>query len=94
MEDKNQQQLIEKVIFEEEQSFLRTLDKGINLLNEIMHVTQARKQSSISGADAFILYDTYGFPFDLTELIASENGLTVDLAGFNESMRKQKTARI
>jgi alanyl-tRNA synthetase len=85
-----QQQLIEKVIFEEEQSFLRTLEKGISLLNDIINVTKARQQKLISGLDAFILYDTYGFPFDLTELIVIENDLKIDKNEFDEAMQAQK----
>ena len=88
---KQQQSLIEKVIFEEEQSFLRTLDKGISLLNDIINRTIARKQTIISGLDAFILYDTYGFPFDLTELIVHENGLKIDQQEFDKAMEAQKS---
>ena len=83
-----QQQLVEKVIKEEEEAFLRTLDKGIRLMDNIMEKSRANKV--IAGVDAFTLYDTYGFPIDLTELIAAENGLTVDMDGFNVELGKQK----
>lgn len=82
-----QQKFIENVIREEEMAFLRTLDRGIRLMDECM----ARSADKvISGADAFKLYDTYGFPIDLTELIAAENGFSVDLDGFNAELLKQK----
>ena len=83
-----QQQLIESVIREEENAFLRTLDKGIRLLEE--HMAKAADTKTVSGTDAFVLYDTYGFPIDLTELIATEKGYTVDLDGFNAELQKQK----
>ena len=82
-----QAQLIEKVIQQEEQSFLRTLSKGIQLLDEEMKSASSKE---ISGKKAFELYDTFGFPIDLTELIASENNFTVDLDGFKEELAKQK----
>jgi len=85
---KAQQQLVEKVIREEEESFLRTLDKGIRLMDSILEKSVSTKV--ISGVDAFTLYDTYGFPFDLTELIASEKGYTIDIEGFNVELQKQK----
>ena len=83
-----QQQLIEKVIKEEEEAFLKTLDKGIRLIESIMEKNRAEK--SINGKDAFTLYDTYGFPIDLTELIAKENGYVVDLGEFEKELKKQK----
>jgi len=83
-----QQKLIESVIREEEMSFLRTLDRGIKLMDDYIAKNAATK--SIPGVDAFVLYDTYGFPIDLTELIASENGYTVDMEGFNVELQKQK----
>ncbi len=83
-----QQKLIENVIREEENAFLKTLDKGIRMLEDNMAKNAAKKQ--VSGVDAFVLYDTYGFPVDLTELIASEKGYTVDLEGFKAEMAKQK----
>jgi len=83
-----QQKLIESVIKEEELSFLRTLDRGIRMMDDYIEKNAATKV--IPGTDAFILYDTYGFPIDLTELIATENGYTVDLEGFNVELQKQK----
>jgi alanyl-tRNA synthetase len=85
-----QQQLIEKVMKEEEESFLRTLSTGIRLLDEIIFKTKKVKGSAIPGNDAFTLYDTYGFPFDLTALIARENGLETDEEGFRTAMAEQK----
>ncbi|MBO4339808.1 MAG: alanine--tRNA ligase [Bacteroidales bacterium] len=85
---KAQQKLIESVIREEENAFLRTLDRGIRMLEDNMARNAATKM--VSGTDAFILYDTYGFPIDLTELIASEKGYGVDLEGFNVELQKQK----
>jgi len=84
---KAQKQLIENVIKEEEQSFLRTLDQGLVLLNRIVDET---KGNTVSGVKAFELYDTYGFPIDLTALILSEKGLNLDEKGFNEELQKQK----
>ena len=83
-----QQKLIENVIREEENAFLRTLDRGIRMLEDNMAKNAAGKM--VSGTDAFVLYDTYGFPIDLTELIASEKGYKVDLEGFNAELLKQK----
>ena len=83
-----QQKLIESVIREEEMSFLRTLDRGIRMMDDYMEKNSETK--TIPGNDAFILYDTYGFPIDLTGLIASENGYTVDMDGFNVELQKQK----
>ncbi len=85
---KAQQQLIEKVITEEESTFLRTLDKGIQLLDGIMAKASGNKE--IDGATAFQLYDTFGFPIDLTELMAREKGFTVDLSCFEKELEAQK----
>ena len=85
-----QQTLIEKVIKEEEDSFLRTLETGIRLLDRVMAETKNAGKTEISGVDAFTLYDTYGFPLDLTELILKENALTLDVEAFNAEMQKQK----
>ena len=85
-----QKTLIEKVIKEEEESFLRTLETGIRLLDKTMADTQASGKKEISGVDAFTLYDTFGFPLDLTELILRENGMTVNEEEFNAEMQKQK----
>ena len=85
---KAQQKLISSVIKEEENAFLRTLDKGIRMLED--HMAKAADTKTVSGIDAFVLYDTYGFPIDLTELIATEKGYTVDLESFNVELQKQK----
>ena len=85
-----QRELIDKVMKEEEESFLRTLETGIKLLDRVMADTKTAEKNEISGVEAFTLFDTYGFPLDLTELICRENGLTVDEAGFNVEMQKQK----
>jgi alanyl-tRNA synthetase len=94
---KAQQTLITKVIKEEEDSFLRTLDKGIQLLDKAMAEVKASTQHPtpntqyvLDGVQAFRLFDTYGFPLDLTELICRENGFTVDEEQFNVEMQKQK----
>ena len=85
-----QRELIGRVMKEEEDSFLRTLDKGINLLNGAMDELKAHGETQLDGAQAFRLFDTYGFPLDLTELICRENGYSVDEAGFSVEMEKQK----
>lgn len=86
----SQQLLIEKVMKEEEESFLKTLSTGIRLLDDI--ITKAKKSglNKIEGKDAFVLYDTFGFPLDLTELIARENNMQVDEKGFSVEMEAQK----
>ena len=83
-----QQKLIESVIREEEMAFLRTLDRGIKLLDDCIERNGATRE--IPGADAFKLYDTFGFPIDLTELIAAERGFTIDLEGFKKELQQQK----
>ncbi len=85
---KKQQTLIERVIEEEEASFLRTLATGINLLDRV--IAKVGKDGVIAGKDAFELYDTFGFPIDLTELIAREQGVGVDLEGFEKELQAQK----
>src|SRR5574344_1178005 len=87
---KAQRELIGRVMKEEEDSFLRTLSKGINLLSDKMDVLKKEGKNELNGEDAFRLFDTYGFPLDLTELICRENGITVDENKFNEEMSKQK----
>ena len=84
---KTQKQLIENVIKEEETSFLRTLDQGLLLLDRIIETTEGKE---VSGEKAFELYDTYGFPIDLSALILSEKGLKLDEKGFNAELQKQK----
>ena len=85
-----QRELIGKVIKEEEDSFLRTLDKGISMLSEAIGALKAEKKNVLDGTQAFRLFDTYGFPLDLTELICREQGISVDEAKFNEEMEAQK----
>ena len=87
---KAQQQLITKVIKEEEDSFLRTLEKGIQMLDKAMEELKGQGKNQLDGVQAFRLFDTYGFPLDLTELICRENGFTVDEEQFNVEMQKQK----
>lgn len=85
-----QRTLIEKVIIEEERAFLRTLDTGIRLLDKIITDNRAAGLDIVSGMSTFTLYDTYGFPLDLTSLILRENGMEVDTAEFDAEMEKQK----
>ena len=87
---KAQQQLIAKVMKEEEDAFLRTLDKGISMLDKAMEQLKAEGKTELDGVQAFRLFDTYGFPLDLTELICRENGFTVNEEQFNVEMQKQK----
>ncbi len=85
-----QRDLIMKVIKEEEDSFLRTLENGIRLLDGAISAAKEAGKTEISGKEAFVLYDTYGFPLDLTELILKENNMTLDHAGFDSEMAAQK----
>ena len=85
-----QQKLIMKVMQEEESAFLRTLENGIKLLQGIINETKADGKTEIAGDKAFTLFDTYGFPLDLTELICREQGMTVDEKEFNNCMEEQK----
>jgi len=87
---KAQQTLVAKVMKEEEDSFLRTLDKGITMLDKAMEQLKAEGKTELDGEQAFRLFDTYGFPLDLTELICRENGFTVNEEQFNVEMQKQK----
>ncbi len=85
-----QRELITKVIKEEEESFLRTLSNGINMLSTAIEAVKAEGKTELDGTQAFRLFDTYGFPLDLTELICRESGLTVDEKQFEAEMQKQK----
>ncbi len=85
-----QKELIMKVMKEEEDSFLRTLANGIKLLSDVIARVKDEGKTVIPGTEAFKLFDTYGFPLDLTELICRENGMTVDEDGFDVEMQKQK----
>ena len=86
----HQRELIMKVTKEEEDSFLRTLENGIRLLENAIAAARKEGKTEISGSETFVLYDTYGFPVDLTELILKENGMTLDQAGFDKEMAAQK----
>ncbi len=85
-----QRELIMRVIKEEEDAFLRTLDNGIRLLDNAIEAAKAKGKNEIAGKEAFVLYDTYGFPLDLTELILKEHGMTLDHNEFDEEMAAQK----
>lgn len=85
-----QKEIIQKVIFEEEQSFFRTLEQGIGRISTLIEVTKKKGSTELDGAAVFELYDTFGFPVDLTSLIARENNLTVDEKGFDVELEKQK----
>ena len=83
--------LVSRVVKEEEEAFLRTLDKGLKKIDDIIHETMARNTNTIDGKAAFELYDTYGFPIDLTRLIGSENNLHVDEVAFDQALQEQKS---
>lgn len=85
-----QKELIKKVIEEEEDSFLRTLDNGIRLLDSFIKKSKDAGKENLAGEDAFVLYDTYGFPLDLTELILREQNMGLERDGFDKEMKKQK----
>ncbi len=85
-----QQELITNVVKQEEESFLRTLSTGLTLLNRIIEKLKKEGYKTVNGKEAFELYDTFGFPFDLTDLILRENGMTVSKREFDEEMAKQK----
>lgn len=87
---KSQENLIYKVIEEEENSFLRTLSTGINMLEDIISKLNNNKKTILPGKDAFVLYDTYGFPLDLTELICKENSITINIPEFEKELEAQK----
>jgi len=87
---KSQGELIQKVIFEEEASFFRTLETGIKRINDLIAKAKKEGKKELAGSDVFELYDTFGFPFDLTSLIARENEMLVDERGFEVELAKQK----
>lgn len=86
----NQRQLIEQVIREEENSFFKTLEQGLKRIDNLMQQTRNAGKTELGGAEVFELYDTFGFPFDLTSLIARENNLSVDEKGFEAELQQQK----
>jgi alanyl-tRNA synthetase len=90
-EIRSQAKLVQKVIQEEENAFLKTLETGIRMIDQLTADSIQKKKKIMDGKSAFILYDTYGFPLDLTQLILREKGLAVDLPGFNSEMQKQKS---
>lgn len=86
----NQKELVQKVIKEEEISFFRTLEQGLKKIDQLCIRVNNDKGTEVAGQDVFELYDTYGFPVDLTELIAKDYGLTIDMSGFNNCLKEQK----
>ncbi len=89
-EIKEKKEFIKKIIKAEEESFNATLDRGIDLFDEVVNKLQNKKEKIIPGEDVFRLYDTFGFPVDLTNVMAQEKGLSIDESGFNKLMEKQK----
>lgn len=89
-EIKEKQKYVEKVIKAEEESFNKTLDRGIELFNEIVEKLKTKNKTAIPGSDLFMLYDTFGFPVDLTNVMAKEIGFTIDEKGFDKLMNSQK----
>ncbi|MDD3627707.1 MAG: alanine--tRNA ligase, partial [bacterium] len=89
-EIKERHEFIEHTIYSEEENFLKTLENGMKLLNQRMIELKEKKQSELSGNDVFYLYDTFGFPADLTGLICKEQEITIDSDGFNEIMNKRR----
>ncbi len=87
---KDMQEYIQKAVHSEEEKFIETLNEGMKIVNEIILNLKSKDELIIKGEDAFKLYDTYGFPLDLTEDIANENGLKVDKTGFDQAMEKQR----
>jgi alanyl-tRNA synthetase len=87
---KAQQEFVGKVVYQEETSFLRTLEGGLKRLDQMVEVTASEKKTHLDGRSVFELYDTFGFPLDLTELIAREKGLEVDMEGYRLAMEEQK----
>ena len=86
----SQQKLIEKVIQEEENSFFKTLENGLKRMDQVCAKVKKGDKKEIDGATAFELYDTFGFPLDLTTLIAKEQGLSIEEKGFKDELQKQK----
>src|SRR3954451_2624598 len=82
---------VSKVVKEEEDAFLRTLEKGLKRIGDIVNTLSSKSEQNIAGKDAFELFDTYGFPIDLTRLIAAENNLAIDEAGFEKELQQQKS---
>jgi alanyl-tRNA synthetase len=86
----SQQEIISRVIYEEEQAFLKTLGKGLKMIERSMEALKKKKKNTFPGNDAFELFDTYGFPVDLTQLILRENGMELDTEGFSRELNAQK----
>ncbi len=88
---KERRELILNAIQDEEKRFRRTLDNGIRLLNQMLEAGTVQETRVLPGADAFMLYDTYGFPFQLTEELAREHGVTVDTEGYGKALEDQRS---